>query len=608
MTTSARQHRPQANSDSARRAVLARAQRAPERLAVGQALARPAGASASGILQLQRAAGNRAVNRLLAAHGIQASLRVGPADDAYERQANQVAEAVTGPSRDAPASPLGVQRLEDVRASGGRGEAGFELDAGLQSRLDSSRGRGAAMPETLRRSMEGGFGADFGQVRLHTGRNAAELSDAIQAKAFTRGRDIYFAGGQYNPGSQAGQRLLAHELTHVVQQGAAGAAAKGISRSAGLIRRAFGKKKRKKTDQAGDAELQQTGKGPQDALLVVRAAVKTGTKTRGRANLEETLGGGGGHGWLEIDLGPAYASLDDFEKNAPDGDIIGTTMTAATRGELSGKRTTSAGFYPDVQGALNPKTLAKQLFTDVPGKIIEPEQPHFRGNARGTKAFAVTDSIEAITLINFINAHRNRPYNVMRYNCTDFVVGALATIGRSVGNTSNKLGWTMPTKLYKRIYERAALGDKSAGFTDLAPKTNRGGKRMDVKHLSKSAAKKLKKKVGKLAPTQIASEADLLKQRVVAQYSLERFLGIRSGGMLRPGTEVGVTGQIDGDYGEIVVGGAAHWVLLHDFEAAFAEPYPGAKPAVQGGQPGLDDANDQISPQDLQAAEDEAEL
>ena len=70
--------------------------------------------------------------------------------------------------------------------------------------------------------METRFGADFGQVRVHTGSDAVQMNRDVQAQAFTHGRSIYFGAGRYDPSSTPGRRLLAHELTHVVQQGAAG--------------------------------------------------------------------------------------------------------------------------------------------------------------------------------------------------------------------------------------------------------------------------------------------------------------------------------------------------------------------------------------------------
>jgi hypothetical protein len=71
----------------------------------------------------------------------------------------------------------------------------------------------------VRRKMEGAFGADFGGIRIHEGSKASELNNRIQAKAFTVGNDIYFRDGAPDASSRDGQHLLAHELTHTVQQG-----------------------------------------------------------------------------------------------------------------------------------------------------------------------------------------------------------------------------------------------------------------------------------------------------------------------------------------------------------------------------------------------------
>jgi hypothetical protein len=77
---------------------------------------------------------------------------------------------------------------------------------------------GQPLPETSRAFFEPRFGHDFSRVRVHTDSKAADTAQAVQAKAFTVGRDIVFGAGQYAPDSQGGRRLLAHELAHVVQQ------------------------------------------------------------------------------------------------------------------------------------------------------------------------------------------------------------------------------------------------------------------------------------------------------------------------------------------------------------------------------------------------------
>jgi hypothetical protein len=96
--------------------------------------------------------------------------------------------------------------------------AGAPPTAQLGAALGTRSG-GAAMPAATRAFFEPRFGVDLGHVRIHDGEQAAAMAQAIQARAFTHGRDIYFARGEFDPNSQSGRRLIAHELTHVAQQG-----------------------------------------------------------------------------------------------------------------------------------------------------------------------------------------------------------------------------------------------------------------------------------------------------------------------------------------------------------------------------------------------------
>jgi hypothetical protein len=89
----------------------------------------------------------------------------------------------------------------------------------LESRLSSSRGGGNPLPENTRTQMEGAFGSDFSGVRVHTDSSSVQMNKELGAQAFTHGSDVYFNEGKYDDGSTEGQRLLGHELTHVVQQG-----------------------------------------------------------------------------------------------------------------------------------------------------------------------------------------------------------------------------------------------------------------------------------------------------------------------------------------------------------------------------------------------------
>lgn len=88
----------------------------------------------------------------------------------------------------------------------------------IANRVAALRSGGQSLSASARAFFEPRFGRDFSGVRVHTDAGANELADASDAKAFTAGRDIVFADGQYAPSSRAGQQLIAHELTHVVQQ------------------------------------------------------------------------------------------------------------------------------------------------------------------------------------------------------------------------------------------------------------------------------------------------------------------------------------------------------------------------------------------------------
>ncbi|WP_298898268.1 DUF4157 domain-containing protein [uncultured Psychroserpens sp.] len=95
-----------------------------------------------------------------------------------------------------------------------------ENTSNLESRLNSSKGGGRSLPSDLQTSMGSEFGADFSKVKIHTGSEAVQMSQDIGAQAFTHGSDIYFNQGKYDTNSNSGKHLLAHELTHTVQQGA----------------------------------------------------------------------------------------------------------------------------------------------------------------------------------------------------------------------------------------------------------------------------------------------------------------------------------------------------------------------------------------------------
>ena len=114
------------------------------------------------------------------------------------------------PGKSTLTSGFAIQRKEDPAAA----TTGAGAPAGA-SGAEPSSGAGSALPGDVRTKMERSLGADFSAVRVFAG---SQLPAAVNAKAFARGNEIHFAAGQYDPSSKAGQELIGHELTHVVQQ------------------------------------------------------------------------------------------------------------------------------------------------------------------------------------------------------------------------------------------------------------------------------------------------------------------------------------------------------------------------------------------------------
>ena len=139
---------------------------------------------------------------------VHAKLEMTEPGDHDEREADAMARAVVSGGK-----------IARKISSGGRGSSGIAVSSQMESQLNHLQGDGRQMPESLRNMMERGFNRDFSQVRVHTDSEAAGLSSSIHAKAFTHGNDIYFNQGQFSPNTSEGQRLMAHELTHVAQGG-----------------------------------------------------------------------------------------------------------------------------------------------------------------------------------------------------------------------------------------------------------------------------------------------------------------------------------------------------------------------------------------------------
>ncbi|PAX56955.1 hypothetical protein CK510_09940 [Brunnivagina elsteri CCALA 953] len=184
---------------------------------------------------------------------IQAKFTIGEPGDKYEQEADRVAsqvvEQINAPVSAQPTQGESLQRQEEpeeelqakpeittLQRMEEKPEelqakstlqlqeaiAGGEASSDLTSAINSDRGSGQSLEAGLQRSMGQAMGADFSGVKVHTDTQADQLNQSIQARAFTTGQDVFFQQGEYNPGSRGGQELIAHELTHVVQQNGGG--------------------------------------------------------------------------------------------------------------------------------------------------------------------------------------------------------------------------------------------------------------------------------------------------------------------------------------------------------------------------------------------------
>lgn len=138
---------------------------------------------------------------------VHAKLEMTTPGDYNEKEADTMADTVVNG---------GTIRREISNGSSG---GGIAVSAAVESQLAQAKGGGRTMPDGLRNMMEGGFGRDFSNVRIHTDSQAEAMNKSLSAKAFTLGNDIYFNKGQFSPNTREGQHLMAHELTHVIQSG-----------------------------------------------------------------------------------------------------------------------------------------------------------------------------------------------------------------------------------------------------------------------------------------------------------------------------------------------------------------------------------------------------
>ena len=169
--------------------------------------------------------------------GIQFKMNVGQPGDKFEQVADRMADKVM--RMPASASPVKEEKLqrqaddtlqkkEDEKIQKApaaeeklqrKGDGTPTINAGTQSAIQNSSSGGQPLAPDVRSYMEPRFGADFSKVRIHSDPEAASLSNQLSARAFTHQNHVFFSRDQYQPGTSEGKQLLAHELTHTIQQG-----------------------------------------------------------------------------------------------------------------------------------------------------------------------------------------------------------------------------------------------------------------------------------------------------------------------------------------------------------------------------------------------------
>ncbi len=195
-----------------------------------QAVSSTPGGRAAAMTAIQAAIGNRATARLLAgsaisaaAPGLQTRLTLGAAGGPLEREADRLASEATGERPPATSGGLAPAR---------------GLSPAIAAGIARARGGGEALAPGLRAPFESRHGVDLGRVRVHRDAHAHAMASSLGAAAFTHQRDVFFAGGAYQPHTPAGRWLVGHELAHVAQQ-AGGAGPEVSAAPAGTVHAYF---------------------------------------------------------------------------------------------------------------------------------------------------------------------------------------------------------------------------------------------------------------------------------------------------------------------------------------------------------------------------------
>jgi hypothetical protein len=374
---------------------------------------------------------------------LQAKLEVGAVDDPLEREADRVADFVMRtPAEAAPATGPSVKGAGDAlqrkcerceedqkiqrKADGAR--AGGEVAARpLVHELLQSSGQ-ALDPET-RTFMESRFGHDFSGVRVHTDARAADSARSLGARAFTAGRHIVFGEDEYAPQTMEGKRLLAHELTHAVQQSS-------------------------HVDGARADVVRRTPAGRCGAGLTRTCASTTD------CGVSDAPGSGGAAtSWqMSIKIDIEAEKAEDVEP-ATVGHVFVEFRTSA--GEVN-----TFGFYPDPAHPVN------EFHPKQPGCMVHPDTVH-APCVDYTEQFTLSQAEynAALDLARlFCKAHPE--YDVLKFNCTTFALRLASAAGKSLPNAHGSVSkynvvTDNPNTLIENLRDRDIPSRHLSGDTEI---------------------------------------------------------------------------------------------------------------------------------------------
>jgi hypothetical protein len=443
----------------------------------GVGASRPARPPANPLAQIQQALGNQATGRLL-----QTKLNISQPGDVYEQEADRIADQVMRMpdlATPAPAQLNGLPQIsslqrrcaqcedeevqrqpmeeeveeETLQAKEAPGQTP-EIASGVRAQVDGLRGGGEPLSESVRAYFEPRFGRDFSQVRVHTDGRAAESARQVSAQAFTLGRDIVFGAGRYAPDTRQGQQLIAHELTHAIQQGQA--------RSIGNVEP---NSRDIRLDRSVDAAARPLVHNELRSPVIARqldpsmcasdCATQDGSEAP-QSNNTLTL----------------YADKEGPFLLLPATHNVGHSWIRLK--DKSGSYWTY-GFWP--QTGFDPS----DAFKDVEGCVHHPDTAH---RPTSQQTFELTDSEFSAAKAKAESICLARPkYNLFGLQCTDFAGQVLAAAGKGpLGGFG--LIWESPNALNSWIKSNALLiGLRGTAATSAAGGQGQGSVGLDVTYI-----------------------------------------------------------------------------------------------------------------------------